>query len=212
MEFCLLGPLLVRRGGVVVAVSPGRQRALLAALLLSGNRVVMADELAEALWGSAPPASARASLQTHVMRLRKSLADAGPCRITSQPGGYLISLRPGELDVERFESSLAAARQAARSGSHAASAGRLRAALSLWRGQPLAGVPSEALVVREAPRLAQHRPAATDTNTSGSTASVHPAGSEYCRPSQSRKNTRSSDQIWRTATKTNSRPHQGWNG
>ena len=34
-EFCLLGPLLVRRGGVTLKVTPGKQRAVLAALLLS---------------------------------------------------------------------------------------------------------------------------------------------------------------------------------
>ena len=39
-EFCLLGPLLVRRGGVAVPVTPGKQRAVLAALLLSAGRVV----------------------------------------------------------------------------------------------------------------------------------------------------------------------------
>jgi DNA-binding SARP family transcriptional activator len=33
-EFGLLGPLVVRRGGALVPVSAGRQRALLAALLL----------------------------------------------------------------------------------------------------------------------------------------------------------------------------------
>jgi hypothetical protein len=30
-EFCLLGPLLVRRGGVTLPVPPGKQRAVLAA-------------------------------------------------------------------------------------------------------------------------------------------------------------------------------------
>ncbi len=157
MEFCLLGPLLVRRGGVVVPVSPGRQRALLAALLLSANRVVSIDELADALWGSAPPPSARASLQTYVMRLRRSLADSGHGRIICQPGGYLISLSPGELDVDRFGAALAAGRDALRVGSHADAAAKLRTALSLWRGQPLSGVPSEALAVREVPRLAEMR-------------------------------------------------------
>jgi len=39
-EFCLLGPLAVRCGGTVVAVPPGKQRALLAALLLSAGRAV----------------------------------------------------------------------------------------------------------------------------------------------------------------------------
>jgi DNA-binding SARP family transcriptional activator len=157
MEFCLLGPLLVRSGGVLVPVAPGRQRAVLAALLLSGNRVVPVGELAEALWGSASPRSARASLQTYVMRLRKALGEAGRSRITTQPGGYLISLSSGELDVDRFGAGLAAGREAARAGSHAAAAAQLRAALSLWRGQPLAGVASETLALREVPRLAEMR-------------------------------------------------------
>ena len=57
-----------------------------------------------------------------------------------------------------------------------------------------------------------HRPAATVTNTSGPAASVQPTGSECCLASSSRKNTRSSAQVWRTATNTNSRPDHGWNG
>ena len=157
MDFCLLGPLLVRRGGVVVPVSAGRQRALLAGLLLSAGRVVVVDELVEALWGSAVPPSARAGLQTYVMRLRRSLAGAGPSRITAVPGGYLIRVGAGELDVDRFESALAAGREAIRAGSYAVAAAGLRAALALWRGQPLSGVPSEMLALREVPRLAEMR-------------------------------------------------------
>ena len=63
MEFCLLGPLVVRSGGTVVPVQRGGQRAVLAALLLNANRVVPVDDLAEALWGAEPPSSARASVQ-----------------------------------------------------------------------------------------------------------------------------------------------------
>jgi len=36
LEFCLLGPLVVRSGGAVVPVRQAKQRVLLAALLLSG--------------------------------------------------------------------------------------------------------------------------------------------------------------------------------
>jgi DNA-binding SARP family transcriptional activator/tetratricopeptide (TPR) repeat protein len=158
LEFGLLGPLLVRRGGVVVAVSPGRQRVLLAALLLSAGRVVMVDELVEALWGSGPPPSARTSLQNYVLRLRRSLAGGtGDSRVVGQPGGYLIKVAAGELDVDRFESSVAAARRAARAGSWEVAAGGLRAALALWRGQALCDVRSEVLAVREVPRLAEMR-------------------------------------------------------
>jgi hypothetical protein len=40
MEFCLLGPLAVRCGGKPVPVPRGKQRAVLAALLLNTGRVV----------------------------------------------------------------------------------------------------------------------------------------------------------------------------
>ena len=96
---------------------PGSQRVLLAALLLKANRAVPLDELAEAVWGADPPASARATLQSYVMRLRKSLGDIGPGRITTQPGGYQISVAAGELDVSRREALLGAARAAVREGS-----------------------------------------------------------------------------------------------
>jgi hypothetical protein len=61
-EYGLLGPLLVRRGGAVVRVAPGKQRVVLAVLLLRGGRVAGLDELAEALWGGQPPPSARVSV------------------------------------------------------------------------------------------------------------------------------------------------------
>jgi DNA-binding SARP family transcriptional activator len=157
VRFCLLGPLLVQRGGNVVRVSPGKQRALLAALLLSANTVVPVDDLADVLWDSRLPPSALASLQTYVMRLRKSLGDHDHSLIAAQPGGYMISLGPGDLDVDVFGSSLAAARDAMRAGSYADAAARLRTALALWRGQPLAGVASETLAMRELPRLTEMR-------------------------------------------------------
>jgi DNA-binding SARP family transcriptional activator len=140
MEFGLLGPLMVRRGGAEVPVPPGKQRAVLAALLLKANRVVAVDELAEALWGEEPPVSARASVQNYVKRLRASLGEAGRSHITTEPGGYLISVAAGELDMTRFEGLLGAARAAARDGSWAAAADQAGTALALWRGEPLADV------------------------------------------------------------------------
>jgi DNA-binding SARP family transcriptional activator/tetratricopeptide (TPR) repeat protein len=157
MEFCLLGPLTVRRGDAVVALPAGKQRALLAALLLNANRVVPAEDLAETLWGTAPPPSARVSVQNYVARLRKALGAEGHSRIGTQPRGYVISVAAGELDLTRFESLLGAARQAARDGSWESAAAQARAALALWRGEPLADVESELLIAREAPRLAELR-------------------------------------------------------
>jgi DNA-binding SARP family transcriptional activator len=157
MEFGLLGPLVVRYGGVVIPVPVGKQRAVLAALLLDADRVVPVDELAEALWGSEPPTSARVTVQNYVKRLRKALAGTGQARISTRPGGYVISVDTGELDVSRFELLLRAARAAARDSSWDAAAAQARAALALWRGEPLADIGSELLALREVPRLAELR-------------------------------------------------------
>ena len=156
-EYCLLGPLVVRCAGTMVPVPPGKQRALLAALLLRAGQRVDVAELTEALWGSEPPPSARASLQNYVRRLRQALVNGGGPTVVTQPGGYLIRVGPGELDVQRFESLVAAGRAAARAGAWAEAAGELAAGLALWRGEPLADVPSDALAAREVPRLAELR-------------------------------------------------------
>ncbi len=153
-EFFLLGPLVVRRSGVTLPVA-GKQRAVLAALLLSADQTMSFDELAEVLWGSAPPPSARVAVQNHVMRLRKALGDGA--RIRTRSHGYEIRVDDSELDVSRFEAHLAAARTAARDGLWDAAAGQARAGLALWRGEPLADVESGLLATRDVPRLAELR-------------------------------------------------------
>lgn len=116
-------------------------RALLASLLLDAGRIVPVDSLREALWGGAPPASAQASLHNHVTRLRRLLDD--PERLRAVPPGYRLRVEHGELDVHVFERHVAAAR-----GAHAARnwervARECAAALVLWRGTPLSGLPAD---------------------------------------------------------------------
>jgi DNA-binding SARP family transcriptional activator len=157
LEFCLLGPLVVRCGGVVLPVSRGRQRAVLAVLLLNAGRVVSVGEIAETLWGPAPPPSASVTVRNYVKRLRRVLADADEARIVTCPPGYVIRVDPGELDVTRFEVLLEDVRNAARRGSWDAAADLARTASALWRGEPLSDVESQTLALREVPRLAELR-------------------------------------------------------
>ncbi len=161
-EFCLLGPLTVRYGGTALNVPRGRLRAVLAALLLRANRVVSVDELAEVLWGTDLPPSARVNVQNYVMRLRSTL-DPVRSRIATQPHGYLIVVGGGELDIARFEALLREARAAAGDGRWPEAANRAAAALALWRGEPLADADSDVLAAREAPRLAELRLQAAET-------------------------------------------------
>jgi DNA-binding SARP family transcriptional activator len=156
VEFRVLGPLEVLSDGSALPVSSGRQRTVLAALLLSANQVVAVDELADVLWGPALPSSARVAVQNYVKRLRDGLGDAG-LRILTQFPGYLIRVAVDELDVSMFEASLGAARQARQAGSWQKAADQARAALSMWRGEPLADVRSEALALRHVPWLAELR-------------------------------------------------------
>jgi DNA-binding SARP family transcriptional activator/tetratricopeptide (TPR) repeat protein len=156
VEFRVLGPLEVLRDGQVLPVSSGRQRTVLAMLLLRANRLVIVDDLAEALWGSALPPSARVTVQNYVKRLRDTLGDAGR-RIVTQPPGYLIRVAADELDVGVFEVNLESARTAATVGSWETAAAKAHAALLVWRGDPLADVPSQYLALREGSRLADLR-------------------------------------------------------
>jgi DNA-binding SARP family transcriptional activator/tetratricopeptide (TPR) repeat protein len=157
VEFGLLGPLAVDASGSRVRVSAGKQRVLLAALLLRANQVVPAGDLAEAVWDGCPPGSARVTLQNYVKRLRQALGPAGYERIVTRPAGYLIEVAPGELDVARFGELAADGLAAARAGAWQRSSERLAAALGLWRGEPLADVPSQVLAEAEVPRLAEIR-------------------------------------------------------
>ncbi|MFG2477965.1 BTAD domain-containing putative transcriptional regulator [Streptomyces fagopyri] len=142
LRFGLLGPpVLYDADGEVGSIRSGKMRALLVALLLEPGRVVSVDVLKDALWGGAPPASAQASLQNHVTRLRRLLDD--PERLRAVPPGYLLRVGEGELDIRVFESHVTAARTAHAGRDGARALREALAALALWRGTPLGGVRPE---------------------------------------------------------------------
>jgi DNA-binding SARP family transcriptional activator len=62
IRFALLGALRIDAAGRPVRIRAAKQRALLAALLSSANRVVPADQLIDRLWGTAEPTDARSAL------------------------------------------------------------------------------------------------------------------------------------------------------
>jgi DNA-binding SARP family transcriptional activator len=162
VEFCLLGPLVVRSDGMLLPIAQGKQRAVLAALLVRAGKVVPAYELTELIWEGAPPRSARVTLQNYVKRLRQALGDVGPTRIRTRGPGYLIDTRPGELDLHRFSALCGTGRAAATQDDWDRAALQLRAALSLWRGQPFVDVSCPLLAARETPPLAELRMAALE--------------------------------------------------
>lgn len=143
MEFRILGALQVRVDGREVPLPAGKHRVVLAALLLRANGVVSIGELVEYLWAGSPPAGARGTVQTYVMRLRQALRPYD--LISTQREGYRIDIGPADLDLHRFRAAVEEADTALAQGDPAEEAARLRHALSLWRGPVLSDVPSEQL-------------------------------------------------------------------
>ena len=163
LEFLVLGPLDVRIDGVSVRVGGPKQRALLALLLLSANRVVSRDRLIGELQGD-QSAEADHVLRVQIWRLRKTLAPHGAeePRLAARPPGYLLRVEPGELDLDLFEQQVAAGRAALAEGDPARAASLLRDAELLWRGRPLADLEFEPFARVEVERLEEFRLAAME--------------------------------------------------
>ncbi|MFI5926156.1 BTAD domain-containing putative transcriptional regulator [Micromonospora sp. NPDC051543] len=156
MRFGILGPLRV--GGGESTVTAGRDRVVLAMLLLRAGRLVPVEELIDAVWEENPPATARAQLQTCVSRLRRRLAELGltPETIVTDPAGYGVRTAPADVDAHLFARGVEVARAAGAAGRLVDARTHFRAALALWRGPALSGITSRS-VRRRAQALDEQR-------------------------------------------------------
>jgi len=161
MRFCVLGPLEAHANGRSVAVGGGRQRALLALLLVHAGEIVSRDRLIEELWAGQPPAGGSQSLDVYISRLRKAFREAGANDVlATRSPGYV--LHAGETDARCFEALAAQGREALAAGEAARAAQVLTEALALWRGMAYAEVADESWARTEGRRLAELRLSATE--------------------------------------------------
>src|SRR3954470_18468373 len=109
LEFRLLGTLEV--DGVDARLGSGKQRALLAYLLLRRNEAVPREVLIDALWGNDPPATAAHALDVYASRLRKALGDAAT--LERRQSSFKLNVPDEAVDAGRFERLLGEARAAA---------------------------------------------------------------------------------------------------
>jgi SARP family transcriptional regulator, regulator of embCAB operon len=154
MEYRILGPIEVLRSQQQVALDGSKQRTVLAALLIAGERMLPDSELSELLWGGRPPATLNAQIYTYVSRLRKLLGD--DATIVRRSKGYLLRIGSCRFDLRDFDDQCRHGQAELCDGRYAESARSLRAALTLWRGPALAGV-SEHLAAVERPGLEEAR-------------------------------------------------------
>jgi DNA-binding SARP family transcriptional activator len=123
--------------------SAPKLRQLVALLLVSENHLVGIHEMIDELWGSNPPASALATLQSYIYKIRKNVFEVdgnGGASLHTKPNGYRLDIPEGVLDVHRFDALIDRGQKALDDGDAEAAAGLLTDALTFWRGAPLADV------------------------------------------------------------------------
>lgn len=183
MQFNVLGPIELWSGGEAVVLGGVHQRATLGCLLLNANRTVATSRLVEAMWGEAPPPTARKMLQNAVSGLRQRIAeteraestvgteraastvgteatgDAMGVELVTRAPGYLLRVPESHVDLLRFQAASERGRTGLARGDWAGAARALREGLALWRGPAFAdlaemGMDWPELVALEKARLA----------------------------------------------------------
>jgi len=107
---------------------------------------VSKQQLIDYVWGGRPPKTASQGVYTYISGLRRALEPDRQRRQTSQffivdSAGYALNLDPSTVDTACFERHLAIARQLREDGNPREALHELDAALDLWTGAPLLGVP-----------------------------------------------------------------------
>lgn len=176
MEFRILGPLYADPGSGAAPAAIGQPllRSALAVLLLRANMTCPSGFLIEALWDSEPPSCPAAALRVCISRLRRCLGDCavrlqsvgppgGRAPAHRQQRGYVMVVRPGELDVDEFTDLAAQAQAELDAGDPATAAASFVHALALWGDPPLPDLPHSAVIAAAAERLRAQRESVQDS-------------------------------------------------
>ncbi|MEU8042054.1 BTAD domain-containing putative transcriptional regulator [Streptosporangium sp. NPDC049078] len=163
MDFRVLGPVeaFTDEGGAL-DIGPYQQRLVLAMCVLAAPRPVAPHRLIDALWEGDPPPGALNTVQAYVSKLRRVFEpgrtrNVPPTVLVSKPGGYVLDVPGGAIDLGRVRERLAEGRSLGAGGDHEGAVGRLRLALGEWRGEPLADLSDTSWAVEESSHLAELR-------------------------------------------------------
>lgn len=160
----VLGPVEIKRTGVLVSVPGGKTSEVLVRLALDAGVVVRTDRLVEDLWGGNAVRTSRNTLQSKIAKLRRALGE--PAVIVSGAGGYRLDVDPGDVDAlavlhqTATASSLLAARD-----DHGA-ADLCESTLKMYRGDVLAGAGDGDWVTPHRARLEEARMQLVETSFS----------------------------------------------
>jgi SARP family transcriptional regulator, regulator of embCAB operon len=161
LQFKILGPLEIVYKGRVCTPLPRKVRRVLGLLLARANQVVDVDSLVAELWGASPPRTAVATAQTYIFHLRRNFEHEQPGSadhlLLTSPPGYVLRINDEQLDARLFDRLVTHGGVLVDEGRPGEGAERIREALSLWRGTPLANVPAGRLLEAHVVRLEETR-------------------------------------------------------
>ena len=154
MAIKVLGPL--ETSGE--ALSP-RERAILSALVVRIGTTVGPGELADAVWGDAPPTTWEQQIRNSVARIRTRL---GRTTVETVGPAYRLAVDPDAIDAVRFERLVSSARGHALRGEDDRAVDAYQRSLALWRGAPLQDLDSWEPATAERLRLEEIRDSAEE--------------------------------------------------
>ena len=131
VQLKVLGPIEAWVDGRAIDLGGPTQRRLIASLAAHAPDPLSTIRLIEYLWGSDPPPSAPASLQSYVSRLRRSL---GSDAIETVPGGYRLA---DKVSVDASEFTRSALELSVDEKTRSSEIQQL---LGMWRGPALEGI------------------------------------------------------------------------
>ncbi|MFJ6738024.1 AfsR/SARP family transcriptional regulator [Streptomyces sp. NPDC091279] len=144
LRVVLLGPVQAWRGDREAVVGPPRRKAVLAALVLRGGRLVSHEQLIDGVWGDQPPPTGRRVLPSYVYALRQALDLPGAGQdgsvIRGGSGGYRFAA-PVRLDTTRLTELTTETSRLLAADDVSGALGSAEQGLRLFRGEPLAGLP-----------------------------------------------------------------------
>ena len=111
VQIHVLGPMTVLDDESEPIVLAPKPRRLLALLAVNADRAVSVNALVQELWGSSPPRTATATIQTYIGQVRRTIAEALNISATevaeeiliTEGSSYVLSTSRVALDISEYE-------------------------------------------------------------------------------------------------------------
>ena len=157
MGINLLGPVGLWVNGSEVTVGGRQAQAVLALLATRADEVLTLDWLVDQLWLRRPPRTARATVQSHVSRLRAAAGPLGQRQLRRQCTGYLLDTSIAEDRHLPLRATRPPRTRTCRRRPVADALAELQSALALWRGTPFTAIDDVPALDTERGRLEELR-------------------------------------------------------